>query len=827
MPRTSFRAALTLSVIGLVFGACNADAPLALDGPVAAVAQASIPSTTAPPPPGPSTDGFPLVATAMVATRSRHTASLLANGNVLAVGGSDGAAALTSAEIHDAQNDTWTATAPLSQAREQHAAVVLANGNVLVIGGIAASAAIASAELYDPSIGTWTPAAPMAVGRAGHTASVLPDGRVLVVGGTDGATALASAEIYDPQTNTWAFIAVPAHARARHTATVVPGSRVLVVGGADASGPLASAELYDAITDHWSPVAPLTQARSRHAATLLVDGSILITGGASLGGPIASVERYSPSSSTWALEGSMATARADHAAVLGPLGRVLVVDGTGAGGPLASAELFEPTISAYNKTNGKSHNAWSPVAPPSVARAEHTATVLPSGGLLLAGGAAQASSEIFDDTPAPLGTPCGSTAQCASGFCNDGVCCNVDCPSSDSCEHCDAAGICQLAVFPQDFCNIYNTAQTCLTGQGQCNSGHCDITMLTSQDYSCQASDECYVPVCDPIAHGCAYVFIQANGVKNFQFTGTTCIAGSKYANNTLVPAPLGGDCSQGSDCQSGNCTGTMCTEPCAGGHCWSMAGGVMMYQSFTGTTRARLDHVTVTLPDGDVLMIGGEDQFSPPFKGLMTRTVDILARFHPATNTWAASQPGNARTAHFGILLPNGKVFLGGGLVEAADPLFKRIWAPTGTTWTYDPTANTAVAGPTMHAARFHAAVTLLPSGVVLVAGGDGSPPPQTAEIYDPQTATWTLTAPTASAHADAAMVLLPSGEAMMIGGLAGATATAIAERYSAPINAWVPVAPLPAPRAQHTATVLPSGEVLVVGGIDVNGAAQTSAYL
>ena len=73
--------------------------------------------------------------------------------------------------------------------------------------------------------------------------------------------------------------------------------------------------------------------------------------------------------------GSMATARADHTATRLNNGLVLVAGGSGASGNLlASAELYNP-----------SSGTWTTTGNLSAARTFHTATLLPNGKVLVAG----------------------------------------------------------------------------------------------------------------------------------------------------------------------------------------------------------------------------------------------------------------------------------------------------------------------------------------------------------------------------------------------------------------------------------------------------------
>ncbi len=90
-------------------------------------------------------------------------------------------------------------TTELSVARAGHTATALADGRVLIIGGRNAGGEVGDAEIYDPGSGTLSIAGTSAVPRSDHSATRLAGGRVLIADGRQGSDVLAATEVFDPE----------------------------------------------------------------------------------------------------------------------------------------------------------------------------------------------------------------------------------------------------------------------------------------------------------------------------------------------------------------------------------------------------------------------------------------------------------------------------------------------------------------------------------------------------------------------------------------------------------------------------------------------------
>ncbi|HEX7508150.1 MAG TPA: kelch repeat-containing protein, partial [Polyangia bacterium] len=141
----------------------------------------------------------------------------------------------------------------------------------------------------------------------------------------------------------------------------------------------------------------MSTARYRHTATSLPNGKVLIAGGYVVGSSItvlASTELFDPATSTFAAAGSMTTARYGQTATLLPNGKVLI-----AGGLADSSSTYPAAAELYDPTTGTFAATASMVVP----RMGHTTVLLANGTVFLVGGysgqptgSAQRGAELYD-----------------------------------------------------------------------------------------------------------------------------------------------------------------------------------------------------------------------------------------------------------------------------------------------------------------------------------------------------------------------------------------------------------------------------------------------
>ena len=676
-------------------------------------------------------------------------------------------------------------------ARREHTATLLQNGKILVVGGYNANNGwLASAELYDPSTGQWSPTGSLSTPRASHTATLLPNGRVLVAGGYNGSSrgSLASAELYDPYGGTWKPARNLAAARRSHTATLLAGGKVLVVGGEGSRGVLTSTEIYDPTSNRWSTTGSLATSRFDHTATLLPDGRVFVAGGRSeSGAAIGNAEVYDPGEreGIWSSAGNLITPRYRHTATSLPDGKVLMAGGSNELGRLASTEFYDVAT-----------GAWAPGTSLHVARESHTATLLPTGAVYVAGGLGAAGSALVS---AELYNPLGGAWVSAHGL------------SHGRYEH---------------------TATMLANGQILLAAGRSDAFPLAAQ--------EIYDQTAGAWDYGGELITARSLHTATLLPDGQVLVAGG-YGTDVLASAELH-DPIMGMASATGNLniarerhTATLLANGlvlAAGGYnaynggpltsceLYSPETGIWSSRRLGNLSTARFAHTATLLADGRVLVAGGNGK-----EGALA-SAEV---FDPATRRWSATGGlTTARVVHTATLLGDGRVLVAGGLNTASG-------SELASAELYDPGENTWNATGSLAVARTLHTATLLPSGKVLVTGGTGlgqlAVSFSATELYDPGTGVWSSTGSLNDARQEHTATLLANGKVLVAGGsqqsTSGSIRLASAEVYDSISGTWSFTDSLAEARLQHTSTYLPDSQVLVFGGNDYGSAERYRVFV
>jgi N-acetylneuraminic acid mutarotase len=240
----------------------------------------------------------------------------------------------------------------------------------------------------------------------------------------------------------------------------------------------------------------------------------------------------------------------------------------------------------------------------------------------------------------------------------------------------------------------------------------------------------------------------------------------------------------------------------------------------------ARHGHAAVTLPDGRILVTGG----SGVRPGQEDGALASAELFHPDTGTWTAATPmGDARTGHRAVVLGDGRVLVIGGAVPTGNGREEAL----AHCELYDPGQDQWTPTGTLSQARKGHQATVLPTGRVLVTGGDpvvaadGTVDPHslaTAELFDPATRQWSAAAAMPGGRARHRHLLLRSELVLVLGGTGAPEATAgfrSVLAYDHTDGSWSTVDGLGTGRSGFGVVELADDRVLVAGGVASAGAA------
>ncbi|MGI6524726.1 MAG: kelch repeat-containing protein [Bdellovibrionota bacterium] len=429
--------------------------------------------------------------------------------------------------------------------------------------------------------------------------------------------------------------------------------------------------------------------------------------------------------------------RSAHSATLLPSGEVLVVGGVdNFGTVLNTTLLYSPST-----------NSWTAGAPISTARKNHAALLLKTGDVLISGGLGYSGSAL-------------SSAE------------------------------------------IYNprTGSWLATNNSMAipRASHTMTLLKNGTVLICGGLDSQATEIYNP---------------NQKRFSGTTCplpedgqsaelsTSREKHTATLLTDGRVlvcGGEDSEGNDLDS-----TEIYDPIS--DCWSAGASLQLPRS---------GHTATTLPNGKVVVVGNYQwsEIYTPSSGL---------------GSWSeAGEVNNDRKYHAATLLPNGRIIVLGGENATAPYLDNaEIYTPSQNRWTL-------LADTTLSQARSNLTLTVLPDGTLLTVGGDNGTPLAVAErlrYLSDETNIASSEQRLKAPRLNHASVLLANGKILLSGGRnASGTVLTSSEIYDTALTKSTAVADMLSPRQNHTLTLLPDGRVLAVGGeSDLNGTLLSSAEI
>ncbi|MFT3707111.1 MAG: kelch repeat-containing protein [Archangium sp.] len=338
--------------------------------------------------------------------RSGHTATLLADGSVLIVGGLDtNGTALASIEHLGVVNTTEVGPLGIRAGgnvvtlpRAFHSAVRLENGQVLIAGGEnvamtgAPSAVVSTIVVIDPSLdfgqGALSTSANSAwVGRSRH-AAFLDGVTVLFAGGVMRSTmgVTAADTLQRLMTTSFTFGATTLTTPTDESGITFFANDVVYAGGI-ASGATSDLVRFVPASGGNARDVRLMTARSLPAVFPL-GGKLLVSGGIDSNSQF--IDRSEWLDTTGSTPGPQVSARAKACVVPLPDGRVFLFGGLSANGPTNVAELLSPDGTVVAISN-----------PAIAGRVDHTCTLLEDGSILIAGGRTNAgpASDLWQFAP--------------------------------------------------------------------------------------------------------------------------------------------------------------------------------------------------------------------------------------------------------------------------------------------------------------------------------------------------------------------------------------------------------------------------------------------
>ncbi|WP_143727179.1 kelch repeat-containing protein, partial [Methanoculleus chikugoensis] len=545
----------------------------------------------------------------------------------------------------------WTrVNASAWPARLGHTSVVMPNGSIVLMGGAVGETWQYYKDVWrsDDNGETWTRVIENAPWSARYypSAVAMPDGSIVIMGGNDDSFRNDVWRSGD-YGGTWTGVPAGAwwSARFMHTSVVLPNGSIILMGGWDNTG--YKNDVWKS-TDNgttWTRVienAPWS-TRYEHTAVAMPDGSIVLMGGSD-GSSKNDVWRSFNGGETWTrvIENAPWSARTGHTSVAMPDGSIVLMGGSSG----SRSDVWRSTDNGTTWTEVTGGAEWS-------ARLGHTSVVLHNGSILLMGGST-GGNEVWrldtagsnNQSPTYTYTTPGTYTVALQAYNDDGYNATrkigyitVTAPAPTAAFTANrTSGTVPLAVQFNDTSTGGPTSWSWNFGDGATS-----IDQNATHTYAAAGTYNVSLTVSNAAGSntytGDNYITVSAAPVAP---------AAAFTANRTSGPAPLA---VQFTDASTGGPAG------------WAWFFGDEKYDgAWTGANAsagwsARRGHSSVALPDGSIVLMGGDESFG--------NTKNDAWRSTDGGGNWTcvnASSGWTPRWNHAAVAMPDGSIILMGG---------------------------------------------------------------------------------------------------------------------------------------------------------------------
>ena len=622
-----------------------------------------------------------------------------------------------------------------------------------------------------------------------HFSSVaMPDGSLVIMGGTSGGPAQTLDFLNDTWRSTdngatWTEQTASAGWTARNgqTSVAMPDGSIVLMGGWDGNSLRAKGDVWRS-TDNGATWTEQTAsagwtARYEFSSVAMPDGSIVMMGGSDgVGTNYNDVWRSTDNGATWTEMNASAgwTPREEHTSVAMPDGSIVLMGGLEAGNNFMN-DVWRSTDEGTTWTEMNASAGWSP-------RYGHTSVAMPDGSIVLMGGwDGSYRNDVWRSTDdgatwtqvnAGAGWP-GRWSQSS-------------------------------AVMPDGSIVLMGGV---INWVGGVYTEMNDVWRLMPVGSFAQNPSHTYTT---PGVYNVALQAYNAVGYNSSTKTGYITVTGLSRPVVNFIGTPT-----QGTAPLTVSFTDLSSNNP--NGWAWFFNDNNFTAIWTQQTTHAgwsvRDGHTSVAMPDGSIVLMGGENATTHTFYNDVWRSTDNGA-------TWTemnASAGWTARIGHSSVAMPDGSIVLMGGL-GTSGKLMNDTWRSTdnGVTWT----EINASSGWSPR--DDFSSVVMSDGSIVLIGGFDGNPNDRNDVWRSTDNgAHWTLMTASAGWYArdSQSSVVMSDGSIVLMGG-EDSNENALNDVWRSIDNGatWTEQTASAGwtARLGQTSVVMPDGSIVLMGGYD-----------